>query len=53
MLCLAEVHRRILDPELGEEELIKAVAAAMAKLRGDGLVTQHAHGLGSGVYGVG
>ena len=32
VLALARQHLTILDPEVGEEELIKAVAAAHAKL---------------------
>jgi hypothetical protein len=32
-LKLASLHLTILDPEVGEEELIQAVAAALAKLR--------------------
>ena len=32
MLAQARRHLKILDPEVGEEELIKAVAAAQAKL---------------------
>ena len=33
MLTLARQSLTILDPEVGEEELIQAVAAALAKLR--------------------
>ena len=33
VLELASEHLKILDPEVGEEELIKAVAAEVAKLR--------------------
>jgi len=33
VLDLARQHLTILDPEVGEEELIQAVAAAQAKLR--------------------
>jgi len=33
LLGLARQHLTILDPEVGEEELIKAVAAEVAKLR--------------------
>jgi len=33
VLGLASEHLTILDPEVGEEELIQAVAAALAKLR--------------------
>jgi len=32
LLGYASVHLKILDPEHGEEELIKSVAAEMAKL---------------------
>ena len=32
VLKSANLHLSILDPEVGEEELIKAVAAALAKL---------------------
>ena len=33
LLGLARRHLTILDPEVGEEKLIQAVAAALAKLR--------------------
>ena len=33
LLRLASLHLSILDPEVGEEELIEAVAAALARLR--------------------
>ena len=33
VLGLASLHLKILDPELGEEELIKSMAAEVAKLR--------------------
>ena len=33
VLDLARKHLTILDPEVGEEELIQAVAAALANLR--------------------
>ena len=33
VLELASYHLTILDPEIGEEELIQAVAAALANLR--------------------
>ena len=33
VLELASEHLKILDPEVGEQELIKAVAAEVAKLR--------------------
>ena len=33
VLDLARKHLTILDPEVGEEELIQAVQAALAKLR--------------------
>ena len=33
VLALARQHLTILDPELGEEKLIQAVAAALAQLR--------------------
>ena len=33
LLELANQHLTILDPEVGEEELIKAVAAELARLR--------------------
>ena len=33
VLELARQHLTILDPEVGEEELIQAVAAALANLR--------------------
>jgi hypothetical protein len=32
LLGYASLHLTILDPEVGEEELIQAVAAALAKL---------------------
>ena len=33
VLALASGHLKILDPEVGEQELIKAVAAEVARLR--------------------
>jgi hypothetical protein len=33
LLRLASLHLTILDPEVGEEELIEGVAAALARLR--------------------
>jgi len=37
VLAFVRHHLTILDPEVGEEELIQAVAAALAKLRNCGL----------------
>jgi hypothetical protein len=34
VLCEASADLKVLDPELGEEELVKAVAVEVAKLRG-------------------
>ena len=34
LLALASMHLKVLDPEVGEEELIEAVAKELAKLRG-------------------